>query len=167
MAISTRTVSAIAAAAVALTVGISTVAGQTTTQNPEQQTAREGRRHGFRLGGRPGGPGGPDRFLMPLRQLDLSDAQRAQIKEVLQAARPADDQAPGRKLMELRQSLRGAVLADTPDQAQIEQLRAAIAEAESAVLAKRIEVAQKIAQILTPEQREKARTSAPGRGRTH
>lgn len=164
MAMSTRTVSAIAAAALALTVGISTVAGQT-TQPPDQRPAGEGRRHGFRLG-RPG-PGGPDRFLLPLRQLDLTNEQRAQIKEVLQAARPTEGQTPVRKLMELRQSLRAAVLADTPDQTQIDQLRATVAEAEAAALSKRIEVAQKIAQILTPEQREKARTAGPGRGRTH
>jgi Spy/CpxP family protein refolding chaperone len=165
MAFTTRTVSAIAAAAVALTVGISTVAGQT-TQAPDQRPAAEGRRHGFRLG-RAGSPGGPDRFLLPLRQLDLTAEQRTQIREVLEAARPAEDQAPGRKLMELRQSLRAAILADAPDQNQIDQLRAAFAEAEAAALSKRIEVAQKIAQILTPEQREKARTAGPGRGRTH
>ena len=165
MALSTRTVSAIAAAALALTVGIATVAGQT-TQPPDQRPTAEGRRHGFRLG-RPGGPGGPDRFLLPLRQLDLTTEQRAQIKEVLQAARPTDDQAPVRKLRELRQSLRAAVLADTPDQTQIDQLRASVAEAEAAALSKRIEVAQEISQILTPEQREKARTAGPGRGRTH
>jgi Spy/CpxP family protein refolding chaperone len=93
---------------------------------------------------------------VPLRQLDLTDEQRAQIKEVLQAARPSEDQAPIRKLMELRQSLRTAILADTPDQAQIDQLRAAIVEAESAALAKRVEVGLKISQILTPEQRARA-----------
>jgi Spy/CpxP family protein refolding chaperone len=163
MAFSTRTVSAIAAAALALTVGISTVAGQT-TQSAEQQPAGEGRRPGFRVGR--GGPGGPDHFLLPLRQLDLTVEQRAQIKEVLQAARPSADQAPVRKLMELRQSLRAAVLADAPDQTQIDQVRAAVAEAEAAALSKRIEVAQKIAQILTPEQREKARTATSGRGRS-
>jgi len=171
MAFSTRTVSATAAAALALTVGLSAVAsakvgisrGQT-IQAPDQQPGGEGRRPGFR-GGRFGAPGGPDHFLLPLRRLDLTAEQQAQIKEVLQAARPAGDQAPLGKLKELHQSLRAAVLADTPDQAQIEQLRAAVAEADSAALAKRIEVAQKIAQILTPEQREQARTAAPGRGR--
>ena len=161
MAFSTRTVSAIAAAALALTVGISTVTGQT-AQSPDQQPAGEGRRPGFR-GGR-GGPGGPD-HLLPLRQLDLTDEQRAQVKEVLLAARPTADQAPVRKLMELRQSLRAAVLADAPDQGQIDQLRTALGEAEAAALAKRVEVAQKIAQILTPDQREKARSAASGRGR--
>jgi Spy/CpxP family protein refolding chaperone len=154
MALNTRTVSAIAAAALALTVGISTAAEQT-TQAPDQRPPAEGRRHGFRPG-RPGGPGGPGGFLVPLRQLDLTDEQRAQIKEVLQAARPSEDQAPIRKLMELRQSLRTAILADTPDQAQIDQLRAAIVEAESAALAKRVEVGLKISQILTPEQRARA-----------
>jgi len=161
MALNTRTVSAIAGAALALTVGISTAAGQTTPA-PDQRPAAEGRRHGFRPG-RAGGPGGPERFLMPLRQLDLTAEQRAQVKEVLQTARPSEDPAPFRKLMELRQSLRTAILADTPDQTQIDQLRAAIVEAETAALAKRVEVGLKIAQILTPEQREKARHARRGR----
>ena len=103
--------------------------------------------------------------MLPLGRLDLSEEQRTQIKEVLQAARPADGDAPLRQVMELHRSLRAAVLADTPDQAQIDRLRASIAQAEAAALAKRVEVAQKIAQILTPEQREKAKTLAPGRGR--
>ena len=164
MALTTRTLSAIGAAAIALTVGISTVAGQTTDQRP----AGEGRRHAFRLDGRgPGGPGGPGRFMLPLGQLDLTDEQRSQIREVLQAARPAEGDAAGRQLRELHRSLRTAILADTPDQGQIDQLRASIAQAEAAALGKRVEVAQKIAQILTPEQREKARTAAPGRGRAH
>lgn len=105
--------------------------------------------------------------MLPLGRLDLTDEQRAQIKEVLQTARPAEGDAPFRQVMELRRSLRTAILADTPDQAQIDQLRGSIAQAEAAALGKRIEVAQKIAQILTPEQREKARTLGPGRGRTH
>src|SRR5688572_10140828 len=161
MALTTRTLSAIGAAAIALTIGISTVAGQTTDQRP----AAEGRRHGLRPDGR--GPGGPGRFMLPLGRLDLTEAQRTQVKEVLQAARPAEGDASFQQMMELRRSLRAAVLADTPDQAQIDQLRASIGQAEAAALSKRIEVAQKIAQILTPEQREKARTLSPGRGRTH
>jgi Spy/CpxP family protein refolding chaperone len=162
MALSTRTVSAVAAAAIALTVGISTVSGQTAT---EPQPGAAGRRHAFGQG-RPGGPGGPGGFL-PLRRLELTDDQRAQIKEILQAARPAGDDAPGRQLMTLRRSLRAAILADTPDASQIEQIRSQIAQAEAAALAKRVDVGLKIAQVLTPEQREKARTAAPGRRRTH
>jgi Spy/CpxP family protein refolding chaperone len=160
MALTTRTLSAIGAAAIALTVGISTAAGQTTEPRPS-----EGRRHALRPDGRgPGGPGGPGRGFLPLGRLDLTDEQRTQIREVMQAARPAEGEAPVRQLMELRQSLRTAILADTPDQTRIDQLRASIAQAEGAALARRIEVAQKIAQILTPEQREKARTAGPRRG---
>lgn len=164
MALTTRTLSAIGAAAIALTIGISTAAGQTTDQRP----AGEHRRQGLRAEGRgPGGPGGRGGFMLPLGRLDLTEEQRAQIKEVLQAARPAASDAPFRQVMELRRSLRAAILADTPDQAQIDQLRASILQADAAALGKRLEVAQKIAQILTPEQREKARTLAPGRGRSH
>ena len=150
MALKTRTISTIAAAAIALTAGISTVAGQQAApgQRREELTGEAGRQPGLR----PGGHRGPGRPLLALRGLNLSDDQRAQIKAVMDEARTDRAEAPGRKLIELNRSLRAALFAETPDPAQIDQLRAAIAEAEAAALAKRIEVATKISQILTPEQ---------------
>ena len=93
-----------------------------------------------------------------LRQLNLTDAQREQIKALTDEHRAQDDtQSPARKLVELQRTLEAAVFADTPDNAQIEQLRASIAEAEAATLAARVDLQLKIAQILTPEQRKQAR----------
>lgn len=96
-----------------------------------------------------------------LRQLNLTDAQREQIKTLTDAERAArtqsGGQAPARTLFELQQSLQAAIFADTPDTAQIDQLKANIAEAEAAALAGRIDLQVKIAQILTPEQRAQAR----------
>ena len=111
-------------------------------------------------GGR-GGPGGP---LPLLRQLNLSETQRDQIK-ALTAERRAhgEAQSPMRKLAELQRALGAAIFADTPDTAQIDQLRAGIAEAEAAMLAARVDLQLKIAQILTPEQRQQARTLADRR----
>jgi Spy/CpxP family protein refolding chaperone len=142
-----RTLSAIAAAAIVVGAGISTVAGQ-------GRPGDGGQGRGF------GGPGRGPGFsgAMPmLRQLDLSDAQREQIRALTDAQRNQSDQAPGRKLMELQRSLETALFADTPDHAQIDQLRASISEAEAAALGARIDMQLKIAQILTPEQRQKAR----------
>jgi periplasmic protein CpxP/Spy len=139
-----RTLSTIVAAAIVLGAGIATVAGQ----------------------GRPGGPGRGPGFGGPLpllRQLDLTDAQRDQIKALTDAQRQQADQAPGRKMMELQRSLQAALFADTPDHSQIDQLRASISEAEGAALAARIDMQLKIAQILTPEQRQKARELAAQR----
>ena len=148
----TRTLSTIAAAAVAVATAVSVGAGQP----PADRSPGPGQ-------GR-GGPGGP----MPiLRQLNLTDTQRQQIKALTDEQRPqADEQSPMRKLIELQRALHVAIFADTPDSAQIDQLRARIAEAEAATLAARVELQLKIAQILTPEQRQQARElteSRPGR----
>jgi Spy/CpxP family protein refolding chaperone len=99
--------------------------------------------------------------------LNLSDDQRAQIKMLMDEERAqADAQSPGRKLMDLQRALTAAVFADAPDVSQIDQLRASIAEAEAAVLARRVDLQLKAAQILTPEQRQRARAlSAQAAGR--
>ena len=153
MALKTRTISMIAAAAIALTAGISTAAGQQT-----DPPAGAGKRQGFRQGGHRG-PGGP---MFALRGLNLTDDQRAQIKAVLDEARPDGAAAPVRKVAELHRSLRAAIFAEAPDQAQIDQLRAALAEARASAITKRIEVSSKISQILTPEQRQKMRGGRTG-----
>jgi Spy/CpxP family protein refolding chaperone len=129
----TRTLSAIALAAVVLGVGIATVSGQ----------------------GR--GPGGPFPIL---RHLNLTDQQKQQVKALTEELRKETDQAPARKVGELRRQLQAAIFADSPDAAQIDQLRASIADAEAAALAARIDLQLKIAQILTPEQRKQARDAA-------
>ena len=150
MATYPRTLSAIAAAALVVATTVSTVAGQPPA----------GQRPGPAFGR--GGPGGP---FPVLGELNLTDDQKAQVKTLLDEERAQTDaQSPGRKLMELQRALAAAVFADVPDAAQIDQLRASIAEAEAAVLAKRVDLQLKIAQILTPEQRQRARelTDRPG-----
>jgi Spy/CpxP family protein refolding chaperone len=153
MTLRSRTVSAIAVAAIALIVAIATVHGQ---QDPSR------------------GPGGPGRGFRPdgpfpvLRQLSLTDAQKDQIKTLVGEARGTTDQAAGgraQKLAALHRDLHAAIFADTPDPAQIEQLRTALAEAQSAALAARIDLETKIAQVLTPEQRKQARELAAARPR--
>jgi len=140
----TRTLSTIAAAAaVVVTTAFSAGGGQPPAgRGPGPGQGR-------------GGPGGP---LPILRQLNLTETQREQIKALTDEQRARNDaQSPARKLVELQRALEAAVFADTPDSAQIEQLRAGIAEAEAAFLAARVELQLKIAQILTPEQRKQAR----------
>jgi Spy/CpxP family protein refolding chaperone len=156
MNIQKRTLSTIAATAIVLAVGISTAVAQ----GPGGRGPGQGR--GFGPG--PGGPGGG---LPALRQLNLTEDQRAQVKAVLDEQRKQNDGSAVRKVGELQRALQAAVFADTPDTGQIDQLRAQIAEAEAAALAARVDVQLKIAQILTPEQRQQARESIgkrPGRG---
>jgi Spy/CpxP family protein refolding chaperone len=101
----------------------------------------------------PGGPGGPGFPI--LRELNLTDAQREQVRAI-QKARAADRTQPG-KLAQLERDLRLAVLADTPDAQKVEQLKTSIAAAATEQLAARVEIEMQIAQILTPEQRAQAR----------
>ena len=109
---------------------------------------------GFGRGHRGFGPGGPGPMAM-LRQLDLTDAQRTQIRAIMDEHRPARAQMT--KMRDLQKQLQDAILADNVDQAKIEELKTAIAQAEAAALDARIDIGLKIAQVLTPEQRAQAR----------
>jgi Spy/CpxP family protein refolding chaperone len=147
MNITKRTLSAIAATAIVLALGISTAVAQ----GPGGRGPGQGR--GFGGPGR-GGPGGP--FPM-LRQLNLTDTQREQVKALVEEQRKQNDGAAIKKVGELHRALQSAIFADAPDNGQIDQLRASIAEADAAALAARVDLQLKIAQILTPEQRQRAR----------
>ena len=104
-------------------------------------------------GGR--GPGrGPGMGGM-LRGLNLTDAQRDQIKTLTEQRRTGED--PRRNLMDLERQLHAAILADTPDLPKIEELKSSVAAASAQELTARIDLESRIAQILTPEQRAQAR----------
>lgn len=118
-------------------------------------------------GGRgPGRGPGPDGVLPILRNLNLTDAQREQIRTITEAERGPNN--PRRNLMDLERQLQAAIFSDTPDQQKIDDLKNSIAAASAADLAARIDLASRISQVLTPEQRAQAREAlaqAPGRGR--
>jgi Spy/CpxP family protein refolding chaperone len=98
-----------------------------------------------------------------LQRLDLTDAQKEQVKGILSER---SGHNAGQTLGRLHQDLTAAVMADVPDTAKIEQLKASINEAEAAALNERVDLQLRIAQILTPEQRLKAREAPAGpRGR--
>src|SRR3954468_4678084 len=73
-------------------------------------------------GGRGSGRGpGFDGALPILRGLNLTDAQREQIRTLTEARRTPDN--PRRNLMDLERQLQAALLADSPDQQQIDELK--------------------------------------------
>lgn len=136
----------------------------------QEPQGRGAGRMGMGIGQGPGGrgPGGGPMAL--LRGVQLTDAQREQIRAIHQEAR--EGAAARTKGRELQRDLRQAILADTPDHARLETLRQAIATHQAEALAKRIDVQTRIAQVLTPEQRAQARQRAEagpagrgGRGR--
>lgn len=130
------------------------------------QAPRAGLGDGSQRGFGQGGPGRGPGPMMMLRQLDLTDAQRTQIRAIMDEHRPAQDQM--QKMGELQKQLHDTIFADNVDQAKIEELKTAIREAEGAALDARISTELQIAQVLTPEQRAKAREldgQRPPRGR--
>ena len=141
---------AIVAAALALTLGGLPV------------MAQQGR------GGRgPGGPGGPGPMgvLPGLAQVDLTDAQREQIRSIMQDQRQSGG-VPGEKVRQAEEGLRAAVLADVPDQQAIDAAKAALNSAHAAELDARVQLMAKIAAVLTPAQRQQlAQMPVPPGGR--
>jgi Spy/CpxP family protein refolding chaperone len=113
-----------------------------------------------------GGPGGPLGIMPMVHQLDLTDAQREQLRALMGDARKGGD--PGQQARAAEQKLHAAILADPPDLQAIEGLKAALNTAHASELDRRIEMMQKVAQILTPAQRQQAlklESERPQRGR--
>jgi Spy/CpxP family protein refolding chaperone len=114
-----------------------------------------GRGGGMRGG--PGGPGGgPLGFLGPgARELNLTDAQREQIRTAVQAHQE-ELQATGAKMATARKALDDAITAEQFDENAIRARANEVAaiEADAAVL--RARVHQAAWSVLTPEQKQKA-----------
>jgi len=107
---------------------------------------------GFRGG--PGGPFGMGGF--PLRGLDLTDAQREQVKAIMESHRD-EQKAAGDKMMAARKALHEAIAAETFNEAAIRAAAGEVgaAEADAAVLQAKIH--GEVFAILTPEQVKKAK----------
>jgi len=120
----------------------------------------QGRGMGMRGGG-PGGPGGPGGgpfgFLGPAaRELNLTDAQREQIKAIAEKHRD-EMKAIQDRMQPARKALDAAITADAFDENAIRAAAAEVAgiEADGAVL--RAKVHQEGWKVLTPEQQQKAK----------
>ena len=130
-------------------------------QQPQRPAGAQGRRGG------PGGPGFGRGGPMGVIFADLTEQQREQIKAIHDAQRQSEQGAPADA--KLRQQLELELLADTPNDQTIESLKQQIATAQLENLTRHVAVQRQISQILTAEQRAKAReriAQAPeGRGR--
>ena len=105
-------------------------------------------------GGPGGGPGGM--FGLPLRGLELSDAQREQVRTIMESHRE-EQKAIGDRMQAARTALHEAIAADTFDEGAIRAKAAEIGavEADAAVLQAKIRA--EVFTILTPEQAAKAK----------
>jgi len=151
-------VATVAAAALALgvTAGLRASA-QNTSQDPRSFSG-----HGMGPGGRGGmlGPGGPGSPLAMLRmlgpQLNLTDAQKEQIKNIADAHRD-EWKAIGDRERLAHEALTAAITADTIDEALIRSRSAelGIVQADAAVASARARA--EVWQILTPDQQAQAK----------
>src|SRR5688572_23335997 len=104
----------------------------------------------------PGGPGGFGRGgVAVLRGVDLTDEQKASIKAIHDAERSARTGPPAD--MGFRRELEAELFADSPDAQKIATLQQQLVQAQSERLAHEIAVQQKVAAVLTSEQRAQVR----------
>jgi Spy/CpxP family protein refolding chaperone len=95
----------------------------------------------------------PHRHAPHLKRI-LTAEQMEQIRPLLKAEREAS-----KPLADLRRELRDAVLADAPDQGKIAGLQGQIGALQDDALTRRTALAQRVASLLTPEQRKQLRES--------
>jgi Spy/CpxP family protein refolding chaperone len=98
-----------------------------------------------------GGPDGPGRALLQ----GLTEEQRQQVKTIMDEAREGQQGPPADA--KLRRDLEAELLADTPNDQKIEDLKQQILLAQAEGLSRHISVQKRVAQVLTAEQRAKAR----------
>jgi periplasmic protein CpxP/Spy len=108
----------------------------------------------------PGGPGGFGRgpgisAARLLRGLDLSEDQQAQLKALRESERGDRETPPAE--FRLQRQLEAELFADAPNGATLESIQQQLLQAHAARLGKQIAAEQKIAQILTAEQRARVR----------
>jgi protein CpxP len=103
---------------------------------------------GFGFGGH--GPG-----LEMLRQLDLTDQQREQIRGIVQSHR-TDFQQAREKLRTAFEAQRAAADATPPDEATIRSKATDVAAAQADLIVLGTKVRAEVFQVLTPEQQAKA-----------
>jgi Spy/CpxP family protein refolding chaperone len=109
-----------------------------------------------RRGGRGFGPGGHGRGGFPLAQLELSDAQREQVRTVMQRHRE-DMQAVGQRLREAHNAQRAAVETVPVNEALIRSTSQALATAQTDMALLRARVHTDVWGLLTPDQQTKAK----------
>ena len=152
--------------AAALTIGVPSIANSQArgagpavgAQGPAAQGQR-GRPDGFGGPGRgrggPGGPGGPLAGL-PLRELNLTDAQREQVKQIVDS-RQQDMRAIGEKAMAAHLALHAATTSPSFDEGLVRAKAAEVAAIDADMAVSRARIFADVFKILTPEQQAKAK----------
>jgi len=128
-------------------------------------------RPGSGRAGRFGGPGGPGELGLPLAQLNLSDSQRQQIRDLTRARRQDGEQVQAR-LRTAMDARRAAIEASPVNEGAIRATTADLVAAETEVAILEAHLRADVLALLTPEQQDQVkklqaeRPAGPnGRGR--
>jgi periplasmic protein CpxP/Spy len=150
--------------AAALAIGVSAGVFAQAQDGGQRPAFGEGRRGGP---GGPGGfrgPGGPMGLLPMLHDLDLTEAQKDQLKTIAESHKD-DWKALAERGRTAHMALNAAVMADTIDEALIRQKSAEVAAIDADFAVARARTRAEVFQILTAEQRAKAKERATHHGR--
>ncbi len=142
---------------------ITAVAGTFAHAQDQDRPGRPGRADGP---GRFGGPGGPGRGgpggpmgMLPMlgRAVDLTDAQKDQIKTIVDTHKD-DWKALADRARTAHQALQAAVVADTVNEALIRQKAAEVAAVDADMAVARARAHAEVFQLLTADQKAKLKT---------
>jgi Spy/CpxP family protein refolding chaperone len=149
-----RTGLAVAVAALAASFGAGTyvVAQNTAPQDPGLERRGPGGPGGPGRVGGPGGRGGGPLAPMFLRRLNLTDAQRDQVKAIVDGAQ-AETRAVAERARAAHQALNEAVTAETFNEGLVRTRAEAVAAIDAEMAVARARVYSQVFQILTPEQK--------------
>ena len=107
-------------------------------------------------GGRAGGPGGPGDVGLPLAQLNLSDSQRQQIRELTQRRLKEGDQVQAR-LRAAMDARRAAIEASPVNEGAIRSTTADLVAAETEAAILQAHLRADVLALLTPEQQDQVK----------
>ena len=158
-----------AVGAALLTVGLGAAALSIAGDQQNQPPAADGRRGGPGPGrgrGGPFGPGGPMGPLggLPLRELNLTDAQREQVRQIVDS-RQQETRAIGERAIAAREALHAATTSPSFDEGLIRAKAAVVAAIEADMAVSRARIFADVYQVLTPEQQAKAKELSGSRPR--
>jgi len=94
---------------------------------------------------------------MMMDRLNLTDAQRDQVKSVLQA-HSSDLKAVGDRAFAAHQALEAVIGADSVDESAIRARSADVATVEADMAVMRAQIRAEVWQLLTPDQQQQAKT---------
>lgn len=132
------------------------VFGMAVTAVAQGQTGAAQMPRGGPRGMGPGGPGGPPMGGGPMRllmQLDLTDAQRASIRQLMEAQRQSG-QSVQLEMRQAQQQLVAAIYGGTQENGGAQEIAARIAELQKQMLEADVKLQESVAPLLTDEQRQ-------------